>query len=140
MSSKIVLLHEKMLQEQNAFEDWLKNQSEEEILKHTYEYTVRNDIVMAMENLKLTDAQVQALLDSPTPLADVYRYFEKLETGYMDTIRESIENRADDVCRATKSEQSNPLPHKASIQSKLQQIKDFLPDKAVPPESSTYKL
>ena len=140
MSSKIVLLHEKMLQEQNAFEDWLKNQSAEEILKHTYEYTVRNDIVMAMENLKLTDAQVQALLDSPTPLADVYRYFEKLETGYMDTIRESIENRADDVCRATKSEQSNPLPHKASIQSKLQQIKDFLPDKAVPPESSTYKL
>lgn len=140
MSSKIVLLHEKMLQEQNAFEDWLKNQSAEEILKHTYEYTVRNDIVMAMENLKLTDAQVQALLDSPTPLADVYRYFEKLETGYMDTIRESIENRADDVCRAMKSEQSNPLPHKASIQSKLQQIKDFLPDKAVPPEPPTYKL
>lgn len=129
-----------MLQEQNAFEDWLKNQSAEEILKHTYEYTVRNDIIMAMENLKLTDAQVQALLDSPTPLADVYRYFEKLETSYMDTIRESIENRADDVCRATKSEQSNPLPHKASIQSKLQQIKDFLPDKAVPPEPPTYKL
>ena len=140
MSSKIVLLHEKMLQEQNAFEDWLKNQSAEEILKHTYEYTVRNDIIMAMENLKLTDAQVQALLDSPTPLADVYRYFEKLETSYMDTIRESIENRADDVCRATKSEQSNPLPHKASIQSKLQQIKDFLPDKAVPPDPPTYKL
>ena len=140
MRSKIVLLHEKMLQEQNAFEDWLKSQSAEEILKHTYEYTVRNDIVMAMENLKLTDAQVQALLDSPTPLADVYRYFEKLETGYMDTIRESIENRADDVCRAMKSEQSNPLPHKASIQSKLQQIKDFLPDKAVPPEPPTYKL
>lgn len=140
MSSKIVLLHEKMLQEQNAFEDWMKNQSAEEILKHTYEYTVRNDIIMAMENLKLTDAQVQALLDSPTPLADVYRYFEKLETGYMDTIRESIENRADDVCRATKSEQSNPLPHKASIQSKLQQIKDFLPDKAVPPVPPTYKL
>lgn len=122
MSSKIVLLHEKMLQEQNAFEDWLKNQSAEEILKHTYEYTVRNDIIMAMENLKLTDAQIQALLDSPTPLADVYRYFEKLETGYMDTIRESIENRADDVCRAMKSAQSNPLPHKASIQSKLQQL------------------
>ena len=140
MRSKIVLLHEKMLQEQNAFEDWLKSQSAEEILKHTYEYTVRNDIVMAMENLKLTDTQVQALLDSPTPLADVYRYFEKLETGYMDTIRESIENRADDVCRAMKSEQSNPLPHKASIQSKLQQIKDFLPDKAVPPEPPTYKL
>lgn len=28
-------------------------------------------------------------------------YFEKLETGHMDVIRDSIENRADDVCRAT---------------------------------------
>ena len=44
--------------------------------------------------------QVQALLESPSPLEDVYRYFEKLETGYMDVIRDSIENRADDVCRA----------------------------------------
>ena len=41
--------------------------------------------------------RAQALLDSPSPLADVYRYFEKLETGYMDVIRDSIENRADDV-------------------------------------------
>ena len=55
---------------------------------------------MAMEQLELTDAQAQALLDSPTPLADVYRYFEKLETGYMDVIRDSIENRADDACKA----------------------------------------
>ena len=30
---------------------------------------------MAMEDLELTDAQAQALLDSPTPLADVYRHF-----------------------------------------------------------------
>ena len=55
---------------------------------------------MAMEELELTDTQAQALLESPSPLADVYRYFEKLETGYMDVIRDSIENRADDVCRA----------------------------------------
>ena len=36
---------------------------------------------MAMEELELTDAQAKALLESPSPLADVYRYFEKLETG-----------------------------------------------------------
>ena len=37
-------------------------------------------------------SQAQALLESPSPLADVYRYFEKLETGHMDVIRDSIEN------------------------------------------------
>ena len=82
-------LYEKMAAEQDKYRDWLKSQPPEEILHHTYEYTVREDIVMAMEELELTDAQAQALLESPSPLADVYRYFEKLETGHMDVIRDS---------------------------------------------------
>ena len=81
-------LFEKMTAEQDKFRDWLKSQSPEEVLNHAYEYTIREDIVMAMEELELTDAQAQALLDSPSPLADVYRYFEKLETGYKMCIRD----------------------------------------------------
>jgi len=56
-------LYEKMAAEQDKYRDWLKSQPPEEILHHTYEYTVREDIVMAMEDLELTDAQAQALLD-----------------------------------------------------------------------------
>ena len=48
-------LYEKMAAEQDKFRDWLKSQPPEEILHHTYEYTVREDIVMAMEELELTD-------------------------------------------------------------------------------------
>mgnify|MGYP000388165078 FL=1 len=108
-------LYEKMAAEQDKYRDWLKSQSPEEILNHTYEYTIREDIVMAMEELELTDAQAQALLESPSPLADVYRYFEKLETGYMDVIRDSIENRADDVCRAKEELRTTPVyPHSAA--------------------------
>ena len=111
-------LYEKMSDEQDKFRDWLKSQPPEEILHHTYEYTVREDIVMAMEQLELTDAQAQALLDSSSPLADVYRYFEKLETGYMDVIRDSIENRADDVCKAQEELRTAPLyPHSAAYAS-----------------------
>ena len=108
-------LYEKMATEQEKYRDWLKSQPPEEILHHTYEYTVREDIVMAMEELELTDAQAQALLESPSPLSDVYRYFEKLETGYMDVIRDSIENRADDVCRAKEELRTTPVyPHSAA--------------------------
>ena len=108
-------LYEKMATEQEKYRDWLKSQPPEEILHHTYEYTVREDIVMAMEELELTDAQAQALLESPSPLADVYRYFEKLETGYMDMIRDSIENRVDDVCRAKEELRTTPVyPHSAA--------------------------
>ena len=78
-------------------------------VNHAYEYTIREDIVMAIEELELTDTQAQALLESPSPLADVYRYFEKLETGYMDVIRDSIENRADDVCKAQEELRTAPL-------------------------------
>lgn len=67
-------LYEKMAAEQDKYRDWLKSQPPAEVLNHAYEYTVREDIVMAMEQLELTDAQAQALLDSPTPLADVYRH------------------------------------------------------------------
>ena len=100
-------LYEKMAAEQDKFRDWLKSQPPEEVLNHAYEYTIREDIVMAMEELELTDTQAQALLESPSPLADVYRYFEKLETGYMDVIRDSIESRADDVCRAQRGTANN---------------------------------
>jgi len=111
-------LYEKMSAEQDRYRNWLKRQPPEEILHHTYEYTVREDIVMAMEQLELTDTQAKVLLDSPTPLADVYRYFEKLETGYMDVVRDSIENRADDVCKAQEELRSAPLyPHSAAYAS-----------------------
>ena len=56
-------LYEKMATEQEKYRDWLKSQPPEEILHHTYEYTVREDIVMAMEELELTDAQAKALLE-----------------------------------------------------------------------------
>ena len=102
-------LYEKMAAEQEKYRDWLKSQPPEEVLNHAYEYTIREDIVMAMEELELTDAQAKALLESPSPLADVYRYFEKLETGYMDVIRDSIENRADDVCRAKEELRTTPV-------------------------------
>ena len=112
-------LFEKMTAEQDKFRDWLKSQPPEEVLNHAYEYTIREDIVMAMEELELTDTQAQALLESPSPLADVYRYFEKLETGYMDVIRDSIENRANEVCR--EPEELNPMVvylHSASYATK----------------------
>ena len=43
-------LYEKMAAEQDKYRDWLKSQPPEEILHHTYEYTVREDIVMTVRN------------------------------------------------------------------------------------------
>ena len=92
---KNAVLYEKMAAEQDKFRDWLKSQPPEEILKHTYEYTVREDILMAMEELDLPQSRAAALLASPSPLADVYKEFSDRETSYMDVVRDSIEQRAE---------------------------------------------
>lgn len=92
-------LYQKMASEQDKYRNWLMSQPPEEILQHTYEYTVRQDILIAMEQTSLTAEQEKALMASPDALADIYRYFSKLDTDYMDTLRDSIINRADDFIR-----------------------------------------
>ena len=52
-------LYEKMAAEQDKYRDWLKSQPPEEVLNHAYEYTIREDIVMAMEQMELTDTQLR---------------------------------------------------------------------------------
>lgn len=88
-------LYEKMKAEQDKYRDWLVRQEPSEILNHTYEYTMREDIVMCMEDLELEPEKARALLRSPYPLSDVYKEFRDRETEHMDTIRGSIEMEAD---------------------------------------------
>ena len=88
-------LYQKMFAEQEKFRDWLKGQPPEEILNHAYEYTVREDILMSLEYHDLSDAQADALMKSPCPLADVFQDFEKRETDHMDVIWDCLESRAD---------------------------------------------
>lgn len=100
------LLYEKMEAEQDKYRDWLLAQPPAEILNHTYEYTMREDIVMAMEELELSPKRAKALLKSPCPLADVFEEFKDRETEHMDTIRDSIETRANEVIRRENARES----------------------------------
>lgn len=88
-------LYEKMSAEQDKFRAWLVEQPPADILDHAVEYAVREDILMEMEALELPDDQARALLASPDTMADIYKTFSKMaDTGHMDVVRESIEDRA----------------------------------------------
>ena len=95
-------LYERMAAEQQKYKAWLLEQPPNVILDNACKFTVREDIVMAMEELELTDAQAAALLRSRTPLADVYRAWERVETRRMDDVRDVIEARANAVIQAEK--------------------------------------
>ena len=102
-------LHEKMSAEQDKYRAWLVAQPPEEILNHTAEYTTREDILMAMDFIELTEAQVSALLESPSPLADVYKNWSSMDFNVMDNIVSAIEDRADTVIRQTKELYKAPV-------------------------------
>ena len=103
-------LYDKLSREQDKYRDWLKGQPPEEILHHSYEYTVREDILMSMEELTLSEAETRALLLSPSPMAILYNKFSDLETGYMDTIRDSVEDTAKDEAKKLRDLPVYPYP------------------------------
>ena len=88
--------------EQEQYRNWLLGQPPADILDHAAEYSVREDIVMEMEELELPEAQAKALLKSKTPLADVYKQWSKTETHHMEDLQDVIEARADAVIQAEK--------------------------------------
>ena len=99
----LTALYEKMAAEQAQYRQWLLGQPPGEILNHATEYAVREDIVIEMEELKLPEAHAKALLRSRTPLADVYKEWNKTETHHMEDLRDVIEARAEAVMQAEKA-------------------------------------
>ena len=87
-------LYQKMFAEQEKYRAWLLTLPPAEILDHTYEFTVREDILITLENNDIYDECAEALLRSESPLADVYKEFQKRETDYMDVVLDSLETCA----------------------------------------------
>ena len=105
----LTALYEKFSAEQNNYRAWLLKQTPEEIIQHSYEYTVREDIVMMMEDAELSPQQAAALLWKGTTLSDIYKDFTKIETGYMDILRDTVENRANDILKEAEALRSAPV-------------------------------
>jgi len=105
----LTALYEKFSAEQDNYRAWLLKQTPEEILHHTYEYTVREDIVMMMEDAEFSPQQAAALLWKGTTLSDIYKDFTKVETGYMDILRDTVENQANDILKEAEALRSAPV-------------------------------
>ena len=94
-------LYQKMFAEQRLYRAGLLLLPPSEILNHAYEYVCRENILLSLEYNDLSSRQALALLNSPTPLADVFKKLEN--TGgsiQMDCIWNTVEARANEVIRA----------------------------------------
>lgn len=88
-------LYEKMFAEQEQFKDWLLTQPPEKILERSYEYSVREDFLLALEQDDLTRGQIAALLATPTPLDDLFHTYEATETHHMEEVWSCLESLAE---------------------------------------------
>lgn len=114
-------LCEKMSEEQAEYRSNLMAKSPQEILDHAYEYTVREDILCAMVDCgDLSEKQLTAFLNCPSPLSAIYNSFMKCETDHMDVLRDCIFNEADKQMehRPVSSLQAKLAEAKAAIQNR----------------------
>lgn len=92
-------LYQKMFAEQEQFRAKLLTMPPEEILKHAYEFVTREDILLSLEYSDLSAKQAKALLQTDTPLADIFVKWEKRETDHMTDIWDTVESRANELLR-----------------------------------------
>ena len=92
-------LYEKYAMEQDEYRKWLLSQPPEEILKHCYEYDIREDILMIFEDFEIDAQTAMALLAKDVTLRDLFHDFEDRETDHMQNIRDTIEERAQKIIR-----------------------------------------
>ena len=99
-------LMQKLYEEQAAYKDQLCTLPAQEILDRAYEINLRDDILSVMNSAYLTDQQMEKLLSSPTPLADIIRAMDRREPGHTESIRERIRNSATVLLKQEKPKMS----------------------------------
>jgi len=107
-------LYKKVVAEQVGYRAWLLDQPPADILIHAVEYAVREDILMELEKLSFPADKARALLASPDTMADIYKTFSQMvDTGHMDVVRESIEDRANTLIRSGVLAKPDPVMQEA---------------------------
>lgn len=96
-------LYRKMFDEQERLKEELRNASPQEIMLNAYEFIIREDILLSLEENDLTDAHAKALLKSDHPLSDLFLRWEKHESRHMEEILDIIECHADEIISDTKA-------------------------------------
>ena len=74
------------------------------ILKHAYEYAVREDIVLLLEYNEPTEQEARALLQEQNVIEKVLQLWEEKETSYMQELWQTMEQYAEDQLRIERKE------------------------------------
>ena len=101
-------LSDKMQTEQDRFKVELLKLPPEDILRKSYEYWMREEILLAVNEHSLTDAQLSALAKLDNPLSAAYQEFLDTDHDTLEPLVDSLESLAERELRAAEHEQKRP--------------------------------
>lgn len=88
------LLAEKLNKEFLDLQAELEEMLPQEIIAHSYEIVIKDDIIRCCEYGNLPQEQAKALYRLKNPLDDLYREWLDTDVSYMDMLRDVIDTRA----------------------------------------------
>lgn len=99
------LLCEKMQKEFDNLIEKFKSKEPAEILKHTYELTIKEDFLSECRLMELEPAKAKALYLCKHPLDRLYNDWLKSDVNYMDMVRDSIDSSVNRAVKEMKARQ-----------------------------------
>ena len=96
-------LYEKAAAEQQKYRDSLYAMPTQEALGHAFEYSTRENILMALGDIELEDSQAEMLLASSTPLSDIFHHYDNHDFTLMKGVRKCVVELADDMLTAQRN-------------------------------------
>lgn len=91
------LLYEKLQSSQDKYRKWLQSLPVKDALEHSSEYSTREDILMSVDVIELSEDKAQALLQLEDPMGEIYTYYSKNDPRYMEDIVDAIKGQAQTV-------------------------------------------
>lgn len=118
-------LYKKMFAEQEAYKSWLQAQPTKDVLEHAYEYVMREDILLSLENNDLSDRYATVLLKMDQPLAAIFNKLEHTESPHMEHVWECVQQCAYDAVEAEKVKDLPVYPHSAAYAREHGELSEY---------------
>lgn len=87
------MLYEKVENEYNAFIERLKQMPPDKIIDHAYEKIFKEDLMVTLEEKKLSYNEAKAMLSLKYPLDELYQEWMRTDISYMDMLSDIVDNR-----------------------------------------------
>lgn len=87
------MLYEKVKNEYNEFIEHLKKLPPDKIIDHAYEKVFKEDLMIALQEKKLSYNEAKAMLSLKYPLDELYQEWMHTDISYMDMLSDVVDNR-----------------------------------------------